>query len=155
MIPSEDLVTCARVGILGPSQGPGGVTCNCLCCSWGDTGCGGWLMSGGCAATGWTSALLGLRLQQSQETKEKVYKGGSNKHCTMGVPVVGPRSGNRNANRIQKSRLSEEEGCPHVKNEHISCLLGLGPCTHKRPSSGLLYHPSHISCTASIAQHCT
>lgn len=64
---------------------------------------------------------------------EKVYKGGRNRSCTMGAPRVGPRSGNGNANRIQKSRLSVEEGCPHIKNEHISCVLGLGSHTHKTP----------------------
>lgn len=126
---TEHLATCARVGILGPTQGPVGVTFSCCVLLW--EGWGAAVCRAVCRHR--ETALPGLRSQQSQQTKEKVYKGGRNKSCTMGAPRVGPRSGNRNANRIQKSRLSVEEGCPYVKNEHISCVLDLGSHTHKTP----------------------
>lgn len=51
----------------------------------------------------------------------------------MGAPIAGAMSGNRDANRIRKRRLSMEEGYCHNKNEHISCQLDLGPHTQKMP----------------------
>ena len=45
----------------------------------------------------------------------------------MGAPIVGARSGNRNANTIQKSGLRMKEDYCHNGNEHISCQLDLGP----------------------------
>lgn len=51
----------------------------------------------------------------------------------MGAPIVGARSGNRNANTIQKSGLRMKEDYCHNGNEHISCQLDLGPHIHKMP----------------------
>ena len=71
VIPSEDLATCARVGIRGPSQGQLWVTCNCLCCSLGDMGSDGWLMSGGLCCPGRTSALSGAQGHSSLSRQRK------------------------------------------------------------------------------------
>lgn len=56
----------------------------------------------------------------------------------MGAPTADARSGNRNANRIQKTILSMEEGCPHNKKKNtlpVSSILDHVPI--KCPSSGL------------------
>lgn len=82
------------------------------------------------------------RLSWSQQPKEKVHK-----ERAAIVALVGPRPGNRNANRIQSGRLSIEEGCPHIKNEHISCLLDCGSYTPELlflgTPIGALYTPPH------------
>lgn len=98
-----------------------------------------------------------LRSQRSQWTKEKVYKGGRDKSCTMGAPIVGPRSGNRNANRIFKSRLSVEEGYPVLKMNTFPVCWILDHIPTKRPSSGLLSppftHPAQHSGHTSVTDH--
>ena len=109
---------------------------------------GWWVVD--CAATAGTSALSWAQDHNSLN-KGKGVPRRKQRMLQTGVLIVGARSGNRNANTIQKSGLRMKEDYCHNGNEHISCQLDLGPHIHKKPFPQDSYkHPLHTLWTVFI-----